>query len=248
MADEREKRPTSADTGAIWGTGIVRHRPGPDRRAVLGSVLVHVVLVAGLIGGSLVFAPELPQFEVYRVQLISPPPQVAGAPQPAVTPPVVRREPPRVTEPPPPTQRPQPQRPVETKPVEQPQERPEEPEPVRGRNPDPDSPGGENIEVNMEGQEFPYPDYLQNIILQLNRYFRWSGSPSLEGEVAFYIQPDGSVGAGSIRVVQKSGDFNFDLEMMSAVEQAGRRNAFGPLPDGWLQDRLWVRFKFLPPG
>ncbi|HET9740798.1 MAG TPA: TonB C-terminal domain-containing protein [Solirubrobacteraceae bacterium] len=100
----------------------------------------------------------------------------------------------------------------------------------------------------MEGKEFPFPDYLENIILVLNRHFRWSGNPALEGEVAFYIERDGSVGDTSIQVTRKSGDFRFDLEMMSAVEQAGNRRAFGPLPDGWVSDKLWVRFKFLPPS
>ena len=95
---------------------------------------------------------------------------------------------------------------------------------------------GRTFVVNVDG------------IFVLNRHFRWSGNPALEGEVAFYIEREGSVGKGSIQVTRKSGDFRFDLEMMSAVEQAGNRRAFGPLPDGWVSDKLWVRFKFLPPS
>jgi hypothetical protein len=68
------------------------------------------------------------------------------------------------------------------------------------------------------------------------RSFRWSADPNLQGEVAFYIERPGTVGRGSIRVIEKSGDFSFDLEMLSAVEQAPDR--FGPLPEGWIPDKL----------
>lgn len=248
MTRGREKKQQVRDTGAVWGTGIGRPRPRPDRRAVLGSVLFHAVLLGGLSVYGVLHARNAPEFEVYRVKLFSPPPQVAGIPEPQVAPPVVRRpEPQRVVQAPRPTP-PRPQRPVEQKPPPQEQPKPKEPEPTRGAAPKPDSPGGEGINVEIEGRDFPYPDYLNNIILQLNRYFRWSGNPSLKGTVAFSIERDGSVTRGSIRVIDKSGDFNFDLEMMSAVEQAGNRRAFGPLPEGWVSDKLWVRFEFLPPG
>jgi hypothetical protein len=240
------KRQDNRDTGA-WGTGIGRRRPGPDRRAVVGSLAFHVLLFGGLMGYGLLQARNLPQFEVYRVKLVSPPPQIAGVPEPTVAPVVRRPEPQRVVEAPKPRPQP-PKRPVETKPPPKEQPKPKPPEPAKGAAPKPDSPGGENLDVDIVGQDFPFPDYLENIILQLNRYFRWSGNPNLQGEVAFYIESAGTIGRGSIRVVEKSGDFNFDLEMMSAVEQAGNRGAFGPLPEGWISDRLWVRFKFLPPG
>ncbi|MGH7577638.1 MAG: TonB C-terminal domain-containing protein [Longimicrobiales bacterium] len=231
----------------IWGSGIGRRRPGPDFRAVIGSVGFHVVLVGGLIVSGAVFASELPEFEVYRVRLVSPPPQEEGEPEPV--PPsaeVVRPTEPEPVEPI--REVPQSVRPVEETPEEPVEEPPPEPEPARGADPEPDSPGGEDLDVDIEGQDFPYPEYLQNIILQLNRYFRWAGNANLTGTVAFAIERDGSVSPGSMRVVQKSGDWNFDLEMMSAVEQAGNRGAFNPLPDGWVQDKLWVRFRFLPPG
>jgi hypothetical protein len=34
---------------------------------------------------------------------------------------------------------------------------------------------------------------------------------------------------------------------MSAIELAGRNGAFGKLPDGWVPERLFVRYRFLPP-
>jgi protein TonB len=238
------------DTGAVLGSGIARPRPRPDRRAVLGSVGFHVAIVAGLLISGMAFGQDLPQFETYRVKLYSPPPQVAGEPDPvAAVAPVVRRpEPQVVTEVP----KPKPVTPPKPKPAETrttPRETPTRSDaPRAGRNPDPSSPGGEGLNVDTEGRDFPYPEYLENIILQLNRYFRWDGNPALEGEVAFYLERDGSVGKGSLQVTQKSGDFRFDLRMMSAVEQAGRAGAFGPLPEGWISDKLWIRFRFLPPG
>jgi outer membrane biosynthesis protein TonB len=57
---------------------------------------------------------------------------------------------------------------------------------------------------------------------------------------------DGSV--RNIRVINKSGNINFDLEAISAIEQAGQRGAFGPLPKGWVPPRLPIAFSFLPPG
>lgn len=235
------------DTTALGGS-IGRRQPRPDRRAVVGSAVFHVALLLGLWGFTAI-QPDLPEFEVYRVKLYSPPPQVeAPAPEPvALRTPI---QPPRTVEritptPPPPTPQPAPKpQTVEQPPPEQP--KPPEPEPVRGQNAQADSPGGENIDVDLEGQDFPYPDYLANIILQLQRYFRWSGSPNLENQVMFYVSREG--GVGGIQVLQRSGDINFDLQAVNAVEQAGRRGAFGPLPDGWVQDRLWVRFRFLPPG
>lgn len=262
MARKDVDRSGRRDTGAVWGTGIGRPRPRPGRSAVLGSITFHVLLLGGLYAAGLHRA-TLPEFEVYRVQLRSPPPQVAAETQviapPAPDPIVVREAPPTQREEPkpaPPKPQPEPPKPdpkpVETppRPVKTPEQQTTEPpkEPVKsaGRNADERSTGGENIDVDMEGREFPYPEYLQNVITQLHRHFRWAGNPNLQAEVAFYIQRDGSV--GGITVSRKSGDFNFDMEAMAAVEQVGRRGLFGPLPEGWLADRLWIRFRFLPPG
>ncbi|MGH7129495.1 MAG: hypothetical protein ACREIV_13075, partial [Planctomycetaceae bacterium] len=187
------------DTGGVWGTGIGRKRPGPDRRAVLGSLTFHAILIAALFLAGLHRAAE-PEFEVFRVQLRSPPPQLAAVEE--VSPPEVIPEPvvapPRdIERPTPRPEPPQPKPPEKTpeKPADPPpEEKPKEPAPTTGEKPDPDSQGGENLDVNMDGREFPYPDYLENIIRQLHRHFRWSGSPSLEAEVAFYVNRDGSDG------------------------------------------------------
>lgn len=244
---ERLRRPRRKARSDVWGSGIGRRRPRPDFRAIAGSVTFHVVIVGALVASGAVFASDLPEFEVYRVRLVSPPPEQEGEPEPV--PPTAAVVQPVEPEPVEPVRDvPESVRPVEETPEEPVEEPPEEPEPTRGENPEPDSPGGENLDVDVEGQDFPYPEYLQNIILQLNRYFRWAGNANLTGTVAFAIERDGSISPGSIQVVQKSGDWNFDLEMMSAVEQAGNRRAFDPLPEDWVQDKLWVRFRFLPPG
>jgi outer membrane biosynthesis protein TonB len=118
---------------------------------------------------------------------------------------------------------------------------------AKGKNADPRTRvGGEGLDVHIAGEAFPYPDYLENIIRQLNRYFRWNGAPTLETKIGFEIMRDGTV--RNIRVLEKSGNFNFDLDAISAVESAGKSNAFGALPKGFVPDRLPVAFKFLPPG
>jgi len=229
--------------GLVLGSGIGLRRDRPDRRAVTSSLLVHAgMLVMFVLGGTLA-SRDLPAFENYRVRLVSPPPQVEGppVPRPEIAPAIVAT--PRAETPTPRERAPEVRR-TESTPVEA--EKPKTAEPVAGAAPKPDSPGGDNLDVDIAGQEFPYPSYLENIIRQVNRYFRWSGASNPEVVLAFFIQRDGSV--GGIQVVEKSGDFFFDLEAQKAVELAGRQGAFGPLPDGWVPDRLWVRFRFIPPG
>ncbi|HEX6062713.1 MAG TPA: TonB C-terminal domain-containing protein [Longimicrobiales bacterium] len=216
----------------------------PGKGAILGSVLVHLLLAAGVVVAALRTPGEAIEYKVYRVDLYSPPPQVEGEPeapkpQPAIVRPEAPSEPTVREKAPAPAPKPQPKKPVSTGTGKS--------EVAKGRNPDPKSlVGGEGIDVHMAGEEFPYPEYLENIILQLNRYFRWNGAPNLEAKIGFEIMRDGSV--RRIRVLQKSGNINFDLEAVSAIEQAGKRGAFGPLPRGWVNDRLPVAFSFLPPG
>ena len=237
----------SAGGAARLGAIVQRRPPRPPSRAVVLSVGAHVLAALAMWGAGVTLTDDLPEFEVYRVELVSPPPQVQGEPEPvAPTQPVVEQ--PAPPEPEPEIQQTEPQREVQTQSAvkhEIPREV-EEPKPAQGNKPEPVEVGGENANVRIEGQEFPYPEYLENIVLQLPRYLRWGGAGNLRATVIFYIGSDGSV--GGLRLDGGSGNFNFDLEAMSAVEQAGRRGAFGPLPDGFQGDRLWLRFTFLPPG
>lgn len=112
--------------------------------------------------------------------------------------------------------------------------------PLPGEKP---STGSDVASVSTEGIEFPFPEYLQNIVSQvLRRWQRPLESTPLQAEVGFMVHRDGSV--TDLQFVRRSGNFAFDLEAQGAIEEAGRFKAFGPLPDGWTPDVLFVRFFF----
>jgi TonB family protein len=232
---------------ANWGTRLRRRGTRPPRRFVAISLLLHAVVVGAVFASGLTRSRE-PEFEMYRINLVSPPPAEAGEPEPAVTPPppVVQEptpEPPR----PQPEPRPQPTPPPPRTPPPQPQpERRPDPAPARGPDPVPTTVGGENLQIQQDGREFLYPEYLENIARVLTRYMRPpAGQENLEAEVVFYINRDGS--AGGIRIAQTSGSFAFNAQAMQAVEQAGRARAFGPLPNDWQRDRLYISYTFERP-
>lgn len=241
----------------------------PGGRAIAGSIVLHAVAVAGVVASGLASPPAVPEFEVYRVDIVSPPPAVAGDPAPAVQAeeepepepeqPEPEPEPEPESQPPPPE--PEPERepepePEETPPVEEtpPEPEPDEPEPepepaqpreARGAEPERDAErSGEGLNVQISGRDFPFPGYLDNIIRQIHRYFRWSGAPGLVAEVYFVIRRDGSV--EDIRLLRGSGNVQFDFQAMAAVEQAANRGAFGSLPEEFERDRLPVSFYFRP--
>lgn len=108
---------------------------------------------------------------------------------------------------------------------------------------EPPSTGTDVATVSTEGVEFPFPEYLQNIVSQvLRRWQRPLQSTPLEAEVSFFVHRDGSV--SDLQFIKRSGNFAFDLEAQGAIEEAGRFRAFGPLPSGWGSDVLFVRFYF----
>lgn len=112
--------------------------------------------------------------------------------------------------------------------------------PLPGETP---STGSDVATVSTEGVEFPFPEYLQNVVAQvLRRWQRPLQSTPLEAEVSFFVHRDGSV--TDLQFVRRSGNFGFDLEAQGAVEEAGRLKAFGVLPEGWPADVLFVRFYF----
>jgi TonB family protein len=220
----------------------VRARPGTG--AIVGSVLLHGALVAVIAMNAMKGSEPLPEYKVYKVDLYSPPPQALGEPE------APKKAEPAIIKPPEPKAvSVAPSKPATT--VKTPKKNVISGEGkaavAKGRNPDPKSQvGGEGLDVHMSGDEFPYPAYLNNIIIQLTRYFRWTGADNLEVKIGFEIKRDGSV--KSIRVLKKSGNINFDLEAISAVENAGKRGAFGALPTGWVAPTLPIAYSFLPPG
>jgi outer membrane biosynthesis protein TonB len=231
---------------STWGMRLRHVRPRPPRGALLASILLHGLAVGGLWAAGLKLRPDMPVFETYAVTLVSPPPAELGEPEPVVTNTPVVAEP----EPPPPTPDPPKPKPKEQPRTQAPSQRPVEREaetkPAKGPDPKPVSISGEGMDVRIEGAEFPYPDYLQDMVASLMRIFRWNGSPNLEATVVFAIRRDGSVERGSIDLVRKSGNFNFDAATIAAVEQAGKTGAFDPLPEGLQGDRLWISFTFKP--
>ncbi|MGH7657242.1 MAG: TonB C-terminal domain-containing protein, partial [Gemmatimonadales bacterium] len=180
----------------------------------------------------LVAAP-LPRPEARRA------PEVVERPreQPAPVEPVPDPEP----EPETPEPEPAPiQTPEETEPVPEAAEKPVTPLP--GETP---STGSDIANVKTPGLEFPYPNYLRNIVAQvLRRWNRPTGPSELRAEVSFLIMRDGSV--RDIRFVTPSGNFSFDLAAQGAIEAAANTRAFGALPDGYPADILPVSFFFSP--
>ncbi len=252
----------------------VKARPGarPGAAAVLVALGLHaLVAVAAWWGLQHAAAPPRATFRIYRVNIVSPPPQAYGPPTlgPPVVNPSKTAAPKAKPAPPAPAPAPKP------KPVEKPAKAPPEKAvketakpresarhdeaaqetakgkgaaaaPARGWKPHPDAAvGGSGINVQLEGEEFPYPGYLENIILQISRFFRWNGSPDLRAEAYFVINRDGSV--SDIQVTKSSGSFQFDLTVRGAIEAAGQRKAFGALPKGFEGDRLPISFYFQPP-
>ncbi|CAN5673505.1 hypothetical protein BH23GEM9_BH23GEM9_18780 [soil metagenome] len=236
------KADRASPNASPWGSRLRRGGSRPPGRFVAVSIGLHLVIVGALYAAGM-RGPNVTEFEQFRVNLVSPPAQVEGPPEPVATTTPVQAEPePPQPEPTPAPPRPAPEPTRTQAPTPRPPEKPPEPKPATGPDPQPVPVGGENINVQRDGREFQYPEYLDNIMLQMYRYSRWSGPPNLEAEVIFHINRDGSI--GGLQLVRRSGNFSFDAQAMRAAEEAGRQKAFGPLPQDWQRDRLWIQFEF----
>lgn len=222
----------------------VEAREGPSVPAgLVGTTLLHAAAVALIVATPHSEAKAGPPS--YAVELIAAPePQPTlkkAAPEAIPTPPVEKPAP----------LKPQPAK-LPPKPEPKPPPQPEKKEaPAKTRAPEKPLPGetpstGTDIAtVKTPGLDFPYPEYLRNIVSEV--YRRWdrpSGAASLQAEVAFLILRDGSV--REIKFIRSSGNFAFDLDAQGAIEAAGNARAFGPLPDGYPADLLPVSFYFTP--
>ena len=216
-----------------------RRHGGPPRQALYGSFGVHGALAVLVFLGNAALRPvQMPRAGRGNM--------VAAAPEDAPirldpTPPEIAEEEYR---PPPPEPTPDPVPQVETPTVEAeaPVEREPEPEPARAEE------VGEEIQsIRIAGDASAYPEYQQNIIRQIQRYWRPpQGARDLQAEVYFIIHRDGRV--SGLDWVARSGNRTFDLVAMSAVESAGLAEAFGPLPENFPADALAVSFFFDPSG
>jgi len=207
------------------------------RSAVGGSLLLHAVVAALLVHAARSAAATPPPI-TYRVRLVA-----ASAPDaPEREKPVpakVAEEKERPPTPQPTTKR-KPKVPEPTQTEKKPPETKPSKEPARS-----EEKGEDAVNVQLDGATFAFPDYLDNIIRQVYRYWRPpTGGQVLRAEISFVIHRDGSV--SDIEWVRRSGDMAFDLEARGAVEAAGRARAFGSLPKGYPRDRLRVSFFFDP--
>lgn len=228
----------------------------PDGRPALATPLgvsaaLHLAVAAALF----LARPDAPRPmpPVYKVDLVAAPPgpRAIGVvnPPPTPTPPVEQAPPPRPqTAPkaaPLPSTKSVPVRtpPRAATPVPQPSTtRSSTPAPAAGGGPT-GGPGADVATIRTAGIEFPYPGYLSNIVRQIALRFQPDdAAASLRADVYFRILRNGTV--TDIRILNKSGDYAFDLEAQGAIEAAAR--SFGPLPTGFTEDALPVIFSFDP--
>ncbi len=222
-----------------------RERPRPGKRPLMASAAVHLA-VLGLAWFTQGAARELPDFVTYEIVLVSPP-STRQAPEPEPEPPPkveVETPKPVVEEAPKPVV--EERRRVEERPRPTPALPPPPPPEKPAGNPEPSrTESGLDLNVRMEGLKRDFPEYYQNIIVQIARCFRFSGVGRWETTVVFYINRDGTVNGDEIRFVERSGNVDFDFAAMGAVECAGR-GRFGPLPPELGLDRLPILFTFTP--
>jgi len=211
------------------------------------SALVH----GGALATLLIFSARGTQIQapIYRVELIAAPrgDRAIGVVDPIQTP---TAETPKVTTPPPsevPTpvkERPAPRRtPTRATPTPAAQSKRTQAAPKAGGGPEGGA-GTDVTNVRTEGMNFPYPEYLNNVVRQIQLRFRPRNVGNLTTEVVFFIRRDGSV--QDLQIQRRSGSLAFDLEAQGAVEAVSAARAFGPLPAGWGDDVLKVIFTFEP--
>jgi protein TonB len=210
---------------------------------MVGSAMVHVA-VAGLLFTHVQSSKVGPQ--AYAVDLVALPAPTTKKKLPTEAPPRPPEDKPAPVKPQPkptkapavPTPKPQPrdsnkEPPAKTKAPEA---------PLEGVTP---STGTDVATIKTPGLEFPFPEYLENIVSQV--YRNWDRDAAQQNRTAvlsFLIRRDGTV--ADIRFVTRSGSFSFDLSAQGAIEASANAHAFGPLPDGWDADVLPVTFQFEP--
>jgi periplasmic protein TonB len=211
------------------------------------SALVHggalaMLLIVGARGTQI-------QAPIYRVELIAAPrgDRAIGVVEPIQTP---TAETPKVTTPPPsevPTpvkERPAPRRtPTRATPTPAAQSKRTQAAPKAGGGPEGGT-GTDVTNVRTEGVNFPFPQYLNNIVRQIQLRFKPRNAGNLVTEVVFFIRRDGSM--QDLQILRRSGSLAFDLEAQGAIEAVSAARAFGPLPAGWGDDVLKVIFTFEP--
>ncbi len=228
-------------------TLVRRERPGVAM-GLAGTTVVHGALAAAVLLAAAARASPEPLPPAYAVELVAAPrpdPRIRRAPLEALpTPPEEKPAPIK----PPPKAKPVPKPPEPKTPPRPEPEKLEPPaktrapvEPLPGETP---STGTDVANVKTPGLEFPYPEYLRNIVSQIYRRWDRSGKQGRRAEFTFLILRDGTV--REIKTFRSSGNFAFDLDAQGAIEAAANAKAFGPLPDGYPSDVLPITFYFAP--
>jgi protein TonB len=228
------------------------------RGALVASALLHASFVAAIVMARPGTAPVAPP--MYRVNLVAAPPGprqigvVRPPAQPAPEPPTPATPPPRRAESRP-TDMPAPAKPrprqreapaAATPTPEATTKTKQEQAPPAGGGPS-GGKGADVANVRTEGIEFPFPEYLSNVVRQIALRFKPAARyGALRAEVFFIIRRDGTVDMSSFRFLTRSGAMAFDLEAQGAVEAAATSGAFRPLPSGYGNDFLPVIFSFDP--
>lgn len=223
-----------------------RGRPPGTTVGVIGTLVVHAAAAAFAFTQVNTVKAGPPSYAVELVAAPAPAPKQRLAREAVPTPPP--QEKPAPVKPPP---KPKPDKtPAPPAPKPPPTETPREPPPqtaapvapIEGETP---STGSDVATIKTPGLQFPYPEYLRNIVTQVYRNWdRESAKQNSFAEISFLILRDGTV--RDIRFITRSGSFGFDLSAQGAVEAAGNAGSFGPLPDGYEADVLPVSFYFKP--
>jgi protein TonB len=223
-----------------------RGRPPGTTVGLIGTLLVHAAAAAFAFtqvkpakAGPPSYAVELvaapapsPKQRLAREAVPTPPPEEKPAPVKPPPKPKPVKPPPAPAPKPPPTETRREPPPKTSAPVA----------PAPGETP---STGTDVATIKTPGLQFPFPEYLRNIVTQVYRNWdRESARQNSFAEISFLILRDGTV--RDIRFVTRSGSFAFDLGAQGAIEAAGNALSFGPLPDGWDADVLPVSFYFKP--
>jgi protein TonB len=224
---------------------VIRDRAS-RRAGVAGTAMAHgVVLVAALMAAR---QADSSQLMVYAIDMIAAPAPEETAPRRAApeAEPVKQEHTVAVSKPkpkPPPKKPETPKKQPETSRVaENPPATRSAVKPLPGETP---STGQDAVTLRQQGKQFPYPEYLNNVVTQI--YQRWDrpvGAQSLKATVWFVIRRDGSI--QGLEIAESSGNTAFDAQALGAIERAGNVKAFGPLPSGWLEDGLAIAFSFTP--
>ncbi|MGV3707519.1 MAG: TonB family protein [Gemmatimonas sp.] len=242
-----------------------RSRAKPMRGGMALSLVIHASVIGALVWWKSLAPPVRPP--QYRIELIgaaglkraagvvadppkveAPEPKPVEAPKAAERPPEVVKKvepvkPKAKPEPKPAKATPNPAKATPTAAKDAPKTEAKAAPPVAGSG-QTKTKGTDVANVKVDGIQFPFPWYLDNITRQIFLKWDWKAGGAWVTEFRFVIHKDGSV--TDIQLLKSSGNRSFDLEGRGAIEAAGNARAFGPLPPGFDGETLPVYYSFTP--